>query len=230
MSTPLGASAKGWAGSADTRIVGLLDNFRRVADTSATEDAEDTGLDAVTTDLPAGVPDDGPWLAGIDRRRPESTSVEQPAAPETIPSELFSQPGDAEAPQAFGVEFGGFGQPVDAGQFAGAESPSEALPDLGMVYAGLNTEGLTSVSTEPFPAWSSPAEQTGDDVGAGPVSEDAVPHLAVLGLHLGVTWDDIARVRRQELSANPPTGSAEQLQRRLEVNHASAALRLLYVP
>lgn len=211
--------------------MGLLDNFRRqVTDEPVADETEDRSADSVATELPAGVPDDDPWLAGIDRRRPGPETLDQafetPGEAETLPGELFAQSSSSEQVAFVGAEFGGSFTPVDPVE----DTPSPAmLPDLGMVYAGLSSEGVTSLDDLPVGADGAFDGETTAPVVDGPDSPDAEPHLAVLGLHPGVSWDDIRQVRRQELAANPSTGTAEQLQRRLEVNHASAALRLLYV-
>lgn len=152
-----------------------------------------------------GVPDDNPWLATVERRRADTAAAEIP-----VP---------VDQPAAFRPAEETAGSVFDAAAAAPASPMAEPLPDLGMVYAGLSAEGITQVGA------GEPDHRPVD----GPSSPDAEPHLAVLGLTAGASWDEIAMVRRRLLAENPSIGTAEQLQRRQEVNHASAALRLLYV-
>ncbi len=198
----LAPTAKGGPGCADTRNVGLLDNLRKRASEESDETVEEFSVP--DAEPAAGVPDDDPWLATVERRRADTAAAEHP-----VP---------VDQPASFVPAEDTLGAVIDAAA-APASPMAEPLPDLGMVYAGLSAEGIT-----PVPAGEPDPRQVD-----GPSSPDAEPHLAVLGLAAGASWDEIAMVRRRLLAENPSIGTAEQLQRRQEVNHASAALRLLYV-
>lgn len=195
--------AKGKQGCADTQDVGLLDNLRKRASEESDQTVE--GSSVPDGEPATGVPDDNPWLATVERRRADTTAAEH-----HVP---------VDRPAAFVPAEDTVGSVFEAAAAAPASPVAEPLPDLGMVYAGLSSEGITPVGAgEPDPR---PVD--------GPSSPDAESHLAVLGLAAGASWDEIAMVRRRLLAENPSIGTAEQLQRRQEVNHASAALRLLYV-
>ena len=198
------------------------------------------------------------WLAGVERRDvPIEPTLEthDPAYDYPVAEEVpvDSQPVDAveaqyeaAADQLAEVQV----QTLQSRLAASPTMPSTpAFPDMGIVYAGLETEGVAafpsevpSVAPTAFAQPITPALVTPDvapmvepdpspytTIEQGPLGPEAAECLRTLGLNAGCSWEDVSSTRTAILAALPNTGAPEEQHARAEVNHAAASLRLLRV-
>jgi hypothetical protein len=184
-----------------------------------------------------GINDDS-WLAGVERRHSESESEsESPMAGAFADQTVESRSADAE-PTDVDSGLDAFSSPaLESSEQASTPLSASTYPDLGMVYAGLDETGVTlfppedQVEPGPLPLGLFPPKEPVDasrGIESGPIGPEAAVHLATLDLSVGCTWDQVTVARRNVLEALTD-GSAESWNKRLEVNHAYASLRLLRV-
>jgi hypothetical protein len=214
-----------------------MDNLRkRAAEASGDPEPRDGPDDTAGFD---SISDDG-WLVGVERRDSESESESYaPMAgvfPDQTPGPRSADAEPINADSGFNVS----SSPAPA--LESSEQPStqpsaSSYPNLGMVYAGLDETGVSmfppedQVESGPLPLGLFPPEELSEasrGIESGPIGPEAAIHLATLDLSVGCTWDDVTVARRNVLDALTD-GSAESWNKRLEVNHAYASLRLLRV-
>ncbi len=122
---------------------------------------------------------------------------------------------------------------------APVEQPEASYPDVPMIYAGLAENGLIEIAPgdpERQPTMTPAADlalrSTEDrdvmpSIERGPIGPEAAPLLHTLGLGVGCTWGEVTRSRGTMIAQIAASESVDVQQRRTEINHAYATLRLL---
>lgn len=209
------------------------------------------------------------WLAGVERRDASVETTPQPhdaaydypvaeeaaAAPVTAAEQFDAAAEHLTEVQQHAVQAPALQTPTPETHSLQVPTQTPAFPDMGIVYAGLETEGVAAFPSEapasvpstvtpqafvsaappapPAPpafAEANPAiRSAADPAENGPVGSEAEAPLRTLGLTPGCSWDDVASTRLAILEAVPNTGAPEEQEARAEVNHAAATLRLLRV-